>query len=165
MNFKKLTPKLFCQSTALLCAAGSEHALAKSRQRIKPRKTCYSAQEFQDFPLPLWGAQICTTTPPVWCSDRTESDNSGVQVWLFLTTDYLVCILRTSCFSHSKKGLNRTSSEAKKGLVQALDHGLPPNPRRSSADPERFPPALGTQLYFRAQAEHTLSLMALNKPG
>lgn len=120
MNFKKLTHKLFCQSTALLCVAGSEHALAKSRQRIKPRKTCYSAQEFQDFPLLLWGAQICTTTPRVWCSDWTESDNSGVQVWLLLTTDYLVCIFRTSCFSHSKKDWTEPVLKQRKGLYKPL---------------------------------------------
>lgn len=35
---------------ALLYGAGSEHALASFRQRIKARRTCYSAQERQDFP-------------------------------------------------------------------------------------------------------------------
>lgn len=118
MNFKKLTRKLFCQS--LLCAAGSEHALAKPRQRIKARKTCYSAQEFQDFPLLLWWAQICTTASRVWCSDWTESDNSRAQFWLFLTTDYLVCIFRTRCFSYSKKDWTELVLKQRKGLYKPL---------------------------------------------
>lgn len=164
MNFKKLTHKLFCQSTALLCAAGSEHALAKSRQRIKPRKTCYSAQEFQDFPLLLWGAQICTTAPRVWCSDWTEIDTTPGFSSDYSLLQIISCVSsEPAAFPIAKKDWTEPVLKQRKGLYKPLTTVCPQ--RRSSADPERFPPALRTQLYFRAQAEHTLSLMALNKPG
>lgn len=98
-------------------------------------------------------------------TEQKATQLRGSVLIIFFLQIILCVSSKQAAFPTAKRTEQNQFWNAKEGFLQALDHGLSPKPRKSSADPEWFPPALRTLVDFRAQAEHMLSLMALNKPG